>query len=97
MRNPHSGTAAKVDAAVRAIGATTAGRVLDVTDDRSVDEFFTDRTTWDHVIVTGSQVRIAWVRALPLETARAAFDSKYWGFYRVARTAQIRPGGSLAS
>jgi NAD(P)-dependent dehydrogenase (short-subunit alcohol dehydrogenase family) len=36
------------------------------------------------------------VRELPIETARAAFDSKFWGFYRVARAASIAPNGSLS-
>jgi NAD(P)-dependent dehydrogenase (short-subunit alcohol dehydrogenase family) len=35
------------------------------------------------------------VRTLPFADARAAFESKYWGFYRVARAATIRAGGSL--
>ena len=30
-----------------------------------------------------------------MDVAQASFDSKFWGFYRVARTVQIQPGGSL--
>jgi NAD(P)-dependent dehydrogenase (short-subunit alcohol dehydrogenase family) len=85
----------KVRAATGSIGARAAGRVIDVTNDEGVAAFFSDGTVWDHVIVTGSQVKIGPVRELPIETARAAFDSKFWGFYRVARAARIRPGGSL--
>ena len=85
-----SRTADKVDAAKASIGSNVAGRVIDVTDDRNVEDFFSDGTTWDHVVVTGSQVKIAAVRELPLETARASFDSKFWGFYRVARSARIK-------
>jgi len=48
------------------------------------------------VIVTGSEVKMAAVKSLPLADARAAMDSKFWGFYRVARSAQIAPGGSLS-
>jgi NAD(P)-dependent dehydrogenase (short-subunit alcohol dehydrogenase family) len=89
-----SRTAAKVEAAAKKIGVGTAGCVLDVTSDAEVTNFFA-RTMWDHVIVTGSDVKIGPVRDLPFETAHASFDSKYWGFYRVARAANIRPGGSL--
>ena len=91
-----SRSSAKIDAAVRAIGREAEGRPLDVTRDADVEGFFSDSTVWDHVIVTGSDVRIAPVRELPIEVAHSAFDSKFWGFYRVARAAQIRPGGSLA-
>lgn len=82
---------------VRAAAATlnAEGRVLDLTQADAVAQFFADGTVWDHVIVTGSDVKMAAVRTLPMPDAMAAMDSKFWGFYRVARAAQIRPGGSL--
>lgn len=85
----------KLDASVRQLGPTVSGRVIDLTNDRSVEDFFGDGTEWDHIVVTGSQVKIAAVRELPLDVARSSFDSKFWGFYRVARAAHIKPGGSL--
>lgn len=90
-----SRTADKVNAAMKSLGSNVSGRVIDLTDDRSVEDFFSAGPVWDHVIVTGSQVKIAPVRELPLDTARASFDSKFWGFYRLARSARIQPGGSL--
>lgn len=82
---------------VRAAAATlnAEGRVLDLTQADAVAQFFADGTVWDHVIVTGSDVKMAAVRTLPMPDAMAAMDSKFWGFYCVARAAQIRPGGSL--
>ncbi len=71
------------------------GRTLDVTNPDAVDGFFADGLAWDHVIVTGSDVKMAAVKSLPMADAMAAMDSKFWGFYRVARAARIRPGGSL--
>src|SRR5687768_5784149 len=82
-----SRSADKVEAAVRAIGGSAAGRQIDVTSDESVQAFFADGATWDHVVVTGSYVQMAAVRELPMDKAAAAFDSKFWGFYRVARAA----------
>src|SRR6185369_1652679 len=83
----------RVAAAVAELGPSVAGRTIDVTSDDSVESFFAAGPQWDHVIVTGSQVTIQPVRELPIATARAAFDSKFWGFYRVAKFATIRPGG----
>ena len=91
-----SRSAGKVDAACAGIGRGVLGRQLDCTDDAAVENFFADGTVWNHVLVTASQVSIAAVRELPLNTARASFDSKFWGFYRVTRSAQIVPGGSLS-
>lgn len=88
-----SRSADKVAAAARHIGVE--GHVLDVTDAKAVDAFFARGTVWDHVVVTGSDVKMAAVKTLALSDAQAAMDSKFWGFYRVARAANIRPGGSL--
>lgn len=90
-----SRSADKVAAAAAALGSGALGRTVDVTSDEAVAAFFADENPWDHVVVTGSQVSMAAVRDLPVETAHAAMDSKFWGFYRVARHARIRPGGSL--
>jgi len=76
------------------IGGATETLVADILDDVSIASLF-DRREWDHVVVTASAVRIAPVREIPLETALASFDSKFWGFYRIARHANIRAGGSL--
>lgn len=86
----------KVAAAVAKIGATVEGRALDLTDEAAVEAFFATGPDFDHVVVTGSQVSMAAVRDLPLDSAYAAMNSKFWGFYRVARAARITPGGSLS-
>ena len=91
-----SRSAEKLAAAVAALGQGAVGRQLDVTSDEEVSAFFAEGSEWDHVVVTGSQASIAAVRDLPLPSAQAAMDSKFWGFYRVARHARIRPGGSLS-
>lgn len=91
-----SRSADRVAAAVASLNGHVRGRQVDVTSNESVRALFADETEWDHVIVTGSQVTIQPVRQLPLETARAAFDSKFWGFYRVAKFANIKAGGSLS-
>ena len=90
-----SRTQDKVQRAAQAIGPAVVGRVIDVTSDASVDTFFADSRVWDHVIVTGSHATILPVRTSPMDVAQASFNSKFWGFYRVARAVSIRPGGSL--
>lgn len=86
----------KISAALAQLGPAAQGKVLDLRSDTAVSAFFADGPAFDHIVVTGSDVSIAAVRELPLDVARAAFDSKFWGFYRVARSANIRPGGSLS-
>lgn len=45
--------------------------------------------------MSAAQTPTGQVRTLPLADAYAAFNSKFWGAYRVARAAQFREGGSL--
>lgn len=90
-----SRSAARLADATRQSECRLATAVLDVTDAAAVAAFGQASGCWDHVVVTGSQVSIAPVRELPLDTAQQAFDSKFWGFYRVARSLEIAPGGSL--
>lgn len=91
-----SRSADRVAAAANKIGRRVVGRTLDVTDEAAIAAFFNDGVVWDHVIVTGSDVKMAAVKQLPLADASGSVDSKFWGFYRIARAANIRPGGSLS-
>ncbi len=72
-----------------------AGAPLDTTDDASAEAFFASAPIFDHVVVSAAATKSGPVRVLPLDVARAAMDSKFWGAYRVARSARIAPHGSL--
>lgn len=90
-----SRSAERLRAAEAAVGYGAVGRVLDTRDAAAVEGFFADGGLWDHVVVSASQTTVAPVRELPLADAYGSMDSKFWGAYRVARAAPIRPGGSL--
>jgi len=85
----------RLDAALPSLGAAATGRVLDVTDDEAVAQFFAQAEPWDHVVISAAQTATGPVRQLPLADAYAALDSKFWGAYRVARAVPIRARGSL--
>lgn len=85
----------KLAAAQAAIGPDAAGRLLDVTDDAAVEAFFQAAEPYDHVVVSAAVTKMGGIRTLPLADAYAAMNSKFWGAYRIARAAAIRPGGSL--
>src|ERR1051326_5147045 len=61
----------KVEAAAAKIDGVV-GRGVDVTNEAAVEQFFKDGTVWSHVVVTGSDVKIAAVRTLPLADAAAS-------------------------
>lgn len=85
----------RVAGALDRLGNGAEGAALDTHDEAAVEAFFAERTPFDHVVVSAAQLRIAAVRASSVEEAQAAFASKFWGAYRVARSARFTEGGSL--
>lgn len=67
----------------------------DVTNDKSVEDLFRACGPVDHVVVTAAQLRSGPFKTVAMEDVRATMEGKFWGAWRVARSAEIRPGGSL--
>jgi NAD(P)-dependent dehydrogenase (short-subunit alcohol dehydrogenase family) len=88
-------SAEKLAAAKAAAGGAIATRQLDITSDADVAAFFADAEAYDHVVVSAAQTKVAAVKDLPLADAYQSMQSKFWGAYRVARAATLRPHGSL--
>lgn len=88
-----SRNAERLDAAARKIDAT--GIPADVTSDQSVRDLFQRCGPVDHVVVTAAQLKTGPFRTVAMEDVRSTMESKFWGAWRVAKSADIRPGGSL--
>ena len=67
----------------------------DVTNDDSVTKLFRNCGPVDHVVVTAAQLRTGPFKSVAMEDVRSTMEGKFWGAWRVARAADIRPGGSL--
>jgi NAD(P)-dependent dehydrogenase (short-subunit alcohol dehydrogenase family) len=67
----------------------------DVTSDQSVIELFRQTGPVDHVVLTAAQLRTGPFKTVAMDDVRATMEAKFWGAWRVAREAEIRPGGSL--
>jgi len=67
----------------------------DVTSDDSVAELFRRCGPVDHVVVTAAQLRTGPFKTVAMEDVRATMEGKFWGAWRVAKSAEICPGGSL--
>ena len=88
-----SRNAQRLKSAADKIGATDIA--TDVTSDESVAELFRKCGPVDHVVVTAAQLRTGPFKTVAMDDVRATMESKFWGAWRVARFAEIRPGGSL--
>src|ERR1700675_518513 len=67
----------------------------DVTSDESIASLFRRCGPVDHVVVTAAQLRTGPFKTVSMEDVHATMEGKFWGAWRVARSAEIRPGGSL--
>ena len=88
-----SRNAERLKGAADKLGAT--GIVTDVTSDESVAGLFRSCGPVDHVVVTAAQLRTGPFKTVAMDDVRATMESKFWGAWRVARSAEIRSGGSL--
>ncbi|MGZ5803634.1 MAG: SDR family oxidoreductase [Xanthobacteraceae bacterium] len=84
----------RLDSAATAIGHGAVGRMIDTSDDDSVEEFFRN-TVWDHVVASAGAGGRGKLPDLQMADAQAIMNVKYWGYFRVARAAKISPTGSL--
>jgi len=88
-----SRNAERLKGAADKLGAT--GIVTDVTSDESVAGLFRSCGPVDHVVVTAAQLRTGPFKTVAMDDVRATMESKFWGAWRVARSSEIRSGGSL--
>ena len=82
---------------LKAVAATLGVRAIaaDVTSDKSVEELFAACGVVDHVVVTAAQLRSGPFKTVAMDDVRSTMEGKFWGAWRVAKSAQIAPGGSL--
>jgi NAD(P)-dependent dehydrogenase (short-subunit alcohol dehydrogenase family) len=88
-----SRSAAKLDPVAERLKVTAIP--ADVTSDQSVAELFRRTGPVDHVVLTAAQLRTGPFKTVSMEDVRGTMEGKFWGAWRVAREAEIRPGGSL--
>ena len=88
-----SRNADRLKAAAEKLGAMAIA--TDVTSDDSVTQLFRQCGVVDHVVVTAAQLKTGPFKTVSMDDVRATMEGKFWGAWRVARAAEIRPGGSL--
>jgi NAD(P)-dependent dehydrogenase (short-subunit alcohol dehydrogenase family) len=88
-----SRNADRLNAAAAKLGVTAIP--ADVTSDESVAGLFRTCGPVDHVVVTAAQLKTGPFKTVSMEDVRGTLEGKLWGAWRVARSAEIRSGGSL--
>src|SRR5471030_1548840 len=78
----------RLNAAAAKLGVTAIQ--ADVTSDDSIASLFRACGPVDHVVVTAAQLRSGPFKTVSMEDVRSTMESKFWGAWRVARSAEIR-------
>jgi NAD(P)-dependent dehydrogenase (short-subunit alcohol dehydrogenase family) len=71
------------------------GIQADVTSDESVASLFGACGPVNQVVLTAAQLRSGPFKTVSMEDVRGTLEGKFWGAWRVAKSAEILPGGSL--
>lgn len=88
---------AKLQAAAQQVPGRVATASVDVTDEAAVRRFFEGLGPIDHLVTAAAGTARGLVAELEVSTARALFDSKYWGQYLCAKYAipALKASGSM--
>ncbi len=81
----------------KAVQVATAVEIvpIDVSRDDSAKSAFETAGALDHIFITAATGGFGQVRAMDIADAKAAFETKFWGAWRVAQWACVRERGSI--
>jgi NAD(P)-dependent dehydrogenase (short-subunit alcohol dehydrogenase family) len=92
-----SRSASKLAEAKQSLGGRAEGYELDFRDTAKSAELFGQIGTINHLVVTAGEATMGPFSDLPLDQAKAAFESKFWGQYVVVKSAlpYLHKSGSI--
>jgi NAD(P)-dependent dehydrogenase (short-subunit alcohol dehydrogenase family) len=93
-----SSKAERVQEAIQSIGRGARGEVVDVSNEKTVESFFTNLGAFDHLVFTaGDSLQLHQLADTDLKQARRAFELRYWSALATVKygSPQIRKGGSI--
>ncbi len=82
-----SRTKDKVEAAKQQLGSAVMGHVLDFRDEKQTEQFFQTIESFDHLVITAGGGAMGAFESMPINEAKSAFDSKFWGQYVTVKAA----------
>ena len=93
-----SSSAGRVQEAIQSIEGDVRGEVVDVSDEKAVEGFFTNLGAFDHLVFTaGDSLQLHELADTDLKQARHAFELRYWAALAAVKygSPHIRKGGSI--
>ncbi|MBX9705559.1 MAG: SDR family oxidoreductase [Gammaproteobacteria bacterium] len=93
-----SRSSAKLTKALNHINHTNvSAETVNLLDPSSIKSFFKKISSFDHLVLAGSEVHFEGFKTLALKDAKQSFDSKFWGSYQAVHAAlpYIKATGSI--
>lgn len=92
-----SRSAEKIAATKEQLGHLVEGHVVDFRNEHALDALFQTVGQFHHLVVTAGDGAMGPFNTLPVDTAKGAFDSKFWGQYLTVKAAlpYIDKSGSI--
>jgi NAD(P)-dependent dehydrogenase (short-subunit alcohol dehydrogenase family) len=93
-----SSNAQRNQEAVKTLGGKVQGFALDLMDEQAIQTFFEKLGSLDHLVFTaGDQLHLNELAATDLQSARRAFELRYWSALAAVKygSPRIRKGGSI--
>ena len=85
----------KLEEALKSISQNVMVYPMDLTQEDSVSNFFQREGALDHLVISGSSVKMAGFHEMAIADAMTSMDSKFWRAYRAIKAANINSGGSV--
>lgn len=85
----------KLATAAKAIGRTVGMLPLDVTDEQGLATALSRAGEFDWLVTTAAEAAMGAFKELPVDKAKAAMESKFWGQYRAVRAARLSSSGAV--
>lgn len=87
-----------VDATLASLPGNAEGRVLDLSREDKIADFFEDAGAFDHLVYTaGENLELAEIKTLSVDWARQFWNIRYWGAFTAVKygAPYVRAGGSI--
>ena len=87
----------KLEQALTQIGTNCSSCIIDIEDEDNVEKVMQDIGEINHIVFSAamSPMPVGPIKSTSMKIAMQAMNTKFWGAYRIARSAKIVSGGSI--
>lgn len=87
----------KLEQAVAQIGTNCSSRIIDIEDENNIEKVMHDIGEINHIVFSAamSPMPVGPIKSIAMKIAMQAMNTKFWGAYKIAKSAKVVSGGSI--